>query len=182
MNQKIGILSDTHGVLDADVFATLRGCEKIVHAGDIGCGEVLAQLGWYEGRVIAITGNNDFPGSWRGEFADILTGLSDCVKLNLPGGILVVEHGHSIWDTRHYHERLRLKHPSAKLIVYGHTHIRRVDRGLNPWVVNPGAAGRERTKQGPSCLILEISTTGQNEHHWDIQEYCFEKKPYKLSA
>jgi hypothetical protein len=79
-----------------------------------------------------------------------------------------MEHGHRIWDTRNYHRRLRDRHSNAKAIIYGHTHIRVIDQSESPWVLNPGAAGRERTKGGPSCLIID--TAGAD---WSIREYCF---------
>jgi hypothetical protein len=92
--------------------------------------------------------------------------LAESAQVDLPGGVLAVEHGHRIWDTRHYHQRLRAKYPAARAIVYGHTHIRRCDCTQTPWVLNPGAAGQERTKGGASCMLLDADATG-----WQITEY-----------
>ena len=47
------------------------------------------------------------------------------------------------------HTDLRWDHADARLIVYGHTHIRVVDQKEVPWVVNPGASGKVRNHGGP---------------------------------
>ena len=41
---KVGVISDTHGLLRAEALAALQGCERIIHAGDIGNPEILDQL------------------------------------------------------------------------------------------------------------------------------------------
>ncbi|WP_297842083.1 metallophosphoesterase family protein, partial [Pseudomonas sp.] len=41
---KVGVISDTHGLLRAEALAALEGCERIIHAGDIGAREILDQL------------------------------------------------------------------------------------------------------------------------------------------
>ncbi|GIT54529.1 MAG: hypothetical protein Ct9H300mP16_16890 [Pseudomonadota bacterium] len=96
-------------------------------------------------------------GKWPpGDYA-VLKALPESMELDLPGGILAVEHGHRIWDTANYHGRLRLKYPGARVVAYGHTHVRKVDKERRPWVLNPGAAGRVRTKGGASCLLLTVN-------------------------
>ena len=41
---RIGVISDTHGLLRPEAVAALRGCERIVHAGDVGAAEILDTL------------------------------------------------------------------------------------------------------------------------------------------
>ena len=41
---RIGVVSDTHNVLRPEVIASLRGCDYILHAGDLCCEELLMQL------------------------------------------------------------------------------------------------------------------------------------------
>ena len=62
-------------------------------------------------------------------------------RLPLPGGLLVVVHGHRV-PAADRHARLRALYPQARAIVYGHSHRLVVDRDASPWVLNPGAAGR----------------------------------------
>ena len=59
---KLGILSDTHGLLRPEVPAVLEGCDAILHAGDIGGQDILDALGELA-PVYAVRGNNDW-GSW----------------------------------------------------------------------------------------------------------------------
>lgn len=151
----IALLADTHGEVDARILAAIACCRYVVHAGDIGSGAVLAALG--NERVTAVRGNNDVPHKWPSNDLLRLQQLSDEVQLSLPGGPLVVVHGHSAGRAAGRHEWLRRCYPTARLIVYGHSHRLTLDQQSLPWVVNPGAAGRERTFGGPSCLLLHLN-------------------------
>jgi predicted phosphodiesterase len=90
-------------------------------------------------------------------------------RLDLPGGIVKVEHGHEHDWRRPEHDDLRTAHPEARMVVYGHTHRKVIDDFHRPWVVNPGAAGDTRNHGGPSCLILHAS-----RNSWHIDSYRFE--------
>jgi len=160
------ILSDTHGFVDPFIAQLAQNADGVIHAGDIGGVDVLSSIKPKNGQLVAVSGNNDVAQSWR--YPDTLgfSDLQESAVVNLPGGDVAVEHGHRIWDTRHYHRRLREKHPNVRAIVYGHTHVRCKDVSRNPWVINPGAAGRERTKGGASCIVLEAS-----ERAWRVSEY-----------
>ncbi len=167
--KRVGILSDTHGVLNPSVLDRLVDCDLVLHAGDIGGAGVIDTLREATGApVVAVRGNNDVSHKWPGGEDDVLSGLEESAYVELPGGRIAMEHGHRIWDTRNYHRRLRNKYPDVRVVVYGHTHIRVVDTSESPWVVNPGAAGRERTKDGPSCLVVEAAATG-----WSVEQYCY---------
>ena len=61
---RIGLISDTHGLLRAEAVAFLRGSDRILHAGDIGHPSVLDELRALA-PVTAVRGNND-----RGPWAD----------------------------------------------------------------------------------------------------------------
>lgn len=169
---RVGILSDTHGELDARIAGIMCACDVVIHAGDIGNNFILSAIAPRSGRVTAVRGNNDTREKWPRRDWSELKDLPDQEWISLPDGGIAVEHGHRIWDTKRVHTRLRAKYPKAKLIVYGHTHKRRIDRACKPWVINPGAAGRARTFGGPSCLVLNAS-----QHAWQIREYCFDLQP-----
>lgn len=168
---RVAIVSDTHGFLSPDVLAAVQGCDLVIHAGDIGNKGVLDQLHSATQTVHAVYGNNDLPDLWASEEFDIASALPRVVELDLPGGKLVVEHGHVHGFHAPEHEKLRKAHPGAKMIVYGHTHKRVVDQSENPWVVNPGAAGNVRTNGGPSCLVLHAS-----EESWEIEIFKFQSQ------
>lgn len=163
----VGILSDSHGYLDERIRDTVNGCDYIVHAGDIFNAQIIEQL-QPKKNLIAVAGNNDYPAAWKAEDVEIVRALPDKNTLSLPGGLLVVEHGHRLGNHPD-HAQLRADHADARLIVYGHTHHRIIDQQTEPWVVNPGASGKVRTHGGPSCLIL---TT--NKNHWHIETILFE--------
>jgi hypothetical protein len=163
---RIVLLSDTHGFVAPFIKEMTRVADCVVHAGDIGGPSVLESIRPDNGELIAVKGNHDPSQIWPDDNSTRVADLAESVQVNLPGGVLAVEHGHRIWDTRHYHQRLRAKYPAARAIVYGHTHIRCCDCTETPWVLNPGAAGRERTKGGASCMLLDADATG-----WQITEY-----------
>ena len=162
----VGILSDSHGYLDPRIAEIVNQCEHIVHAGDIFNAHVLEQLKPKK-LLTAVAGNNDYDSFWSEEEIDIVNALPQDDQLELPGGLLVVEHGHR-FGNHPEHEQLRDSHQDARLIVYGHTHHRIIDQDAIPWVVNPGASGKVRTHGGPSCLILHAS-----EDEWDIETFLF---------
>jgi putative phosphoesterase len=162
----VGILSDTHGFLDPRIAETVNQCDYIIHAGDIMGAHVLRAL--EPGlQLHAVAGNNDNAMVWIDEEADVVNSLPSKLKLNLPGGLLIIEHGHRLGNNPE-HDQLRWDHAEARLVIYGHTHKRVIDTSESPWVVNPGAAGKVRTKGGPSCLVLNAS-----ESDWHIKEIVF---------
>ena len=164
----VGILSDSHGFLDPRIADTVNQCDHIVHAGDIFNAGVLQQLKPRK-NLVAVAGNNDYPSFWRKCEAHIVRALPPKDTLDLPGGLLVVEHGHRLGNHPD-HKQLRSEYVTARLVVYGHTHHRIIDQDAEPWVVNPGASGKVRTHGGPSCLVLHAS-----EDKWEIETILFKK-------
>lgn len=165
---RVALLSDTHGMLDPQVGATLHGCDYAVHAGDVGNGAVLEALRRCGGQVIAVRGNNDTPGKWPSGEQEILEQLPDEATLELPGGRLAVVHGDRVNPASQRHARLRRRYADARLVVYGHSHRLVCDRRSLPWVVNPGAAGNSRTFGGPSLLLLTVA-----EGIWELESLRF---------
>jgi putative phosphoesterase len=156
---RVAILSDTHGWVDPRIIEVVADCDLAVHGGDIGSAEVIARLRPRSGRVWAVSGNNDVPAKWPPSDRDLLDRLPARLGLDLPGGRLAVVHGHRI-RARDRHERLRQRFPEARLVIYGHSHRLILDLDAQPWVANPGAAGRDRTQGGPSCLVLRAGLDG----------------------
>ena len=163
---KVLLLGDTHGWVDDSIVELAAGMELVVHTGDIGSASVLAALKSRCGNVLAVAGNNDVPKKWSVDEHHVLSGLPESLQIELPGGVLAIEHGHRIWDSANYYSRLRNKYPDTRAIAYGHSHIRRIDTTNQPWVMNPGAAGRVRTKGGASCLVLTVKPD-----RWSVREF-----------
>lgn len=165
---RVAILSDTHGHIDPRVLEVVAGCDVAIHGGDIGNAGVLAALQPRGGRVLAVLGNNDVPHKWPEHERDLLDRIPEQAELPLPGGSLVAIHGHQT-PARLRHERLRRRFPHARAVVYGHSHHLVADCDESPWVLNPGAAGYERTYGGPSCMILTVAHSG-----WALAVHRFE--------
>jgi hypothetical protein len=139
----IGLISDTHGMVRADVHGALAGVELILHAGDVGGDAVLDELALIA-PVIAVYGNTDYPGDPR---------LAASIDREIGGVSIHVSHGHELGSPTP--EKLLERYP-ADVIVYGHTHKQLVVRADGRLVVNPGAAGARRFKLEPSVGKLTV--------------------------
>ena len=166
---RVAIISDTHGYIDPKVIDVIRRCDQVVHAGDICGAHVLEQLNQLSSQVTAVAGNNDASGLWPIEETYVVNALPKIAHVQLPGGELVVEHGHRHGMQQPDHASLRHTHAHARVIVYGHTHKMLVDKDETPWVINPGAAGQTRTRGGASCLILTASASQE----WEVEMLRF---------
>lgn len=141
----IGLISDTHGLLRPSVHTALAGVELILHAGDVGGNEILAELELIA-PVRAVFGNTD-PRDLRG-LVDRIDDVIDGVRVH-------VSHGHELGAPR---VEFLLAAYDADVIVYGHTHQPLVHRASDGrLVVNPGAAGQRRFDVAPSVARLTIS-------------------------
>jgi putative phosphoesterase len=140
----IGLISDTHGLVRAQVHSALAGVELILHAGDVGGDEILDELALIA-PVVAVYGNTDVPGDPR---------LSAAIERTVGGVRIHVSHGHEVGSPTP--ARL-LERYAADVIVYGHTHRQLVSRVGERLVINPGAAGAKRFKLEPSVAKLTIS-------------------------
>lgn len=165
---RLCILSDTHGQIDPRILSLARTCDHIIHAGDIGNAGVIQALESGGGLLTVIRGNNDVAAKWPPTETEVLSSLPDDADLGLPGGRLVVVHGHRVNPAARRHARLRQRYPGARAVVYGHSHRLCIDQQDRPWVLNPGAAGRSRTHGGPSCLVLHIARGA-----WTVQAHRF---------
>src|SRR5690606_14255064 len=146
LSMRLGIISDTHGLLRPEVFDVFREVDHILHAGDIGPAELLVELEAIA-PVTAVYGNTD---DW-----DIRRRLPDVARIELEGFRIVVTHGDSFGRTPP--EALNRAFPEAEILVFGHTHrplLTLVDEVVT--VMNPGGAGAPRFGIPPSVGIMEL--------------------------
>lgn len=141
MKFRIGLISDTHGLLRPEATAFLQGCDHIVHAGDIvepATLDALARIA----PLTAVRGNNDF-GPW-----------AEALKENERstfGGIVL----HAIHDLAKL--RIDAQADGVRVVVYGHSHQPRIEeRDGGVLFVNPGSAGPRRFKLPISAAELLI--------------------------
>lgn len=176
-SRTVALLGDTHGFLDPRIAEVARSCDTIVHVGDVGDAVILDALEAAGHPLVVVAGNNDTPRHWGlepcddGPAAQRLAALPEAARLDLPGGPLVVVHGHRT-RARDRHARLRRAHPDAAAVVHGHSHRLTVDREAVPWILNPGAAGRTRTYGGPACIVLTATSAG-----WTVETRRFDPQP-----
>jgi uncharacterized protein len=143
---RLGIISDTHGLLRPEVFEVFREVDHILHAGDIGPAALLDELEAIA-PVTAVYGNTD-------EF-DLRSRLPDVVQTRIEGLDFVVTHGDQFGSPTP--KLLYEAYPDAEVIVFGHTHkplLVTVDVVVT--VMNPGGAGRRRFNLPPTVGIMEL--------------------------
>ncbi|AVI85122.1 YfcE family phosphodiesterase [Pseudomonas syringae pv. tomato] len=148
---KVGVISDTHGLLRPEAIAALEGCEAIIHAGDIGSQGIVEQLGAIAPLHI-VRGNNDVDAEWAKPIADHL-------RFDIQGWqVLLV---HDIADVP------ALLDDSVKLVVTGHSHKPLIEWRGNTLYLNPGSAGRRRFKLPVTLALLEVSSDAMEP--WLVQ-------------
>jgi putative phosphoesterase len=143
---RLGVISDTHGLLRSEVFDVFRDVDHILHGGDVGPPEILAELGALA-PVTAVYGNTD---DW-----DLRGRLPQVATLELDGFEIVVTHGDQFGSPTP--DSVQAAFPTAEIIVFGHTHrpiLTLVDTVVT--VMNPGGAGPRRFSLPPSVGILEL--------------------------
>ena len=151
---RIGIVSDTHGLLRKEVVEGLWGVDHIIHAGDIDKKEVLDELEMIA-PVTAVRGNAD---------KDWAVYLPEKALLEFEGNkIYVIHNKGKIADSA----------DGASVIIYGHSHKYSLDEKNGQIWFNPGCCGKRKPDQEVSFAILEIR--GKDD-------FSFEKKIVKVKG
>ncbi|MCC7131253.1 MAG: metallophosphoesterase family protein [Gemmatimonadales bacterium] len=143
---RLGIISDTHGLLRPEVFETFRDVDRILHAGDVGPEDLLVELEAIA-PVTAVWGNTDG--------FDLRRRLPEVVETEIDGFRFLLLHGHQFGSPTP--EVVNRAYPEAEVIIYGHTHrplLTIVDQVVT--VMNPGGAGRRRFDLPASVGIMEL--------------------------
>ncbi|MGH7273010.1 MAG: metallophosphoesterase family protein [Nitrospiria bacterium] len=151
---RIGVLADTHGFLDDQVFSLFEGVDHILHAGDIGGGakrcvsayDLLAQLRKIA-PVTAVSGNVD-------GFEE--SGIRSLIRMKFEGKAFLLVHqffekGKLREDITAYLRR----HP-VDVVVFGHSHQPLISSHQGTLLFNPGSAGKKRFKLPRAVGIIEI--------------------------
>jgi putative phosphoesterase len=141
---RIGVISDTHGLLRPEAERLLAGVDHIIHGGDIGNPNIVPALRRIA-PVTAIRGNVD-TGDWAAKFADT-------EFVNFAGRSIYVLH-----DLK----TLRIN-PAARgidVVVSGHSHLLKVQTIDNVLYLNPGSAGRRRFKLPITLATIDAGSGG----------------------
>jgi putative phosphoesterase len=146
---RIGVISDTHGLLRSEVEQRLAGVAHIVHAGDIGSPNVIAGLQRIA-PVIAIRGNVD-TGHWAEQYPETqMVTLGRCCIYVL----------HDI-------QTLQLDPVSSGIdvVVCGHSHRPRIETIRGVLYFNPGSAGPWRFNLPVAVATLDLTAGGSSATH-----------------
>lgn len=141
---RIGLISDTHGLLRPQALDYLRGSAHIVHAGDIVDPAILERLGEIA-PVTAVRGNNDF-GAWA-------HAIPETAVLEAGGISIYVLH-----DLAQLGVDPRAE--GHRVVVAGHSHRPKVEERDGVLYVNPGSAGPRRFTLPISAGELRIGPDG----------------------
>jgi putative phosphoesterase len=151
---RIGIISDTHGLLRPEAERRLAGVDHIVHAGDIGRPEIVDALRKIA-PVTAIRGNVD-TGEWAREYADTkLVGLA--------GKSIYILHD---LNTLHIDARAGID-----VIVSGHSHVPKIQSIDGILYLNPGSAGPRRFKLPITLATIEVTRDGLRPEIHELEAF-----------
>jgi putative phosphoesterase len=134
---RVGVVSDTHNLLRPRVLERLAGCERILHAGDVGDLGILDELGRIA-PVLAVRGNTDtgdeLPGSLAGELGSLRFRM-----------VHRREDADPAWM------------PGIRLLIFGHSHRPELEWRGDCLLLNPGACGPRRFHLPLTLAILTVA-------------------------
>jgi uncharacterized protein len=139
--RRVGLVSDTHGLVRPEALAALRGVELILHAGDVGDRAVIERLREIA-PVVAVRGNND-RGAWAQD-------LRETEVAEIADALVYVIHDLAELDLD----------PAAAgfhAVVSGHSHRPSVERRGGVLYVNPGSIGPRRFKLPVALAMLRVA-------------------------
>lgn len=137
---RVGVISDTHGLLRPEALAALEGCALIVHAGDIGKPQVLEALAALA-PLRVVRGNNDVGLPWAQD-------LPDVERFEVQGRqVLLV---HDLADVPAHLDQ------GVQLVITGHSHKPLIEQREGCLYLNPGSAGPRRFSLPVTLALIEV--------------------------
>lgn len=150
--KKIGVISDTHGLMREEVLNVLLGCDLIIHAGDIGSIAIIETLNSI-GPVRAVRGNID-KDEW-------------CYSFPTTDGI---EIDNKFLYVLHNLEELNIDPKAAgfNIVISGHSHKPLKSEKDDIIYLNPGSVGPRRFNLPISMAIIELENENIDIHYINI--------------
>ena len=151
---RIGLISDTHGLLREEALRALRGCELIVHAGDVGERKILEELRELA-PVAAVRGNVD-TADWARTLP--LTAVADAGRVQI----------YVLHDVK----ALDLDPVAAgfQIVVSGHSHNFGRSERSGVLYINPGSAGPRRFQLPITVARLDLGQTPWGLEFVDLEK------------
>lgn len=134
---RIGVISDTHGLLRPEVAQALQGCEAILHGGDINSVKILDEVKSIA-PTYAVRGNNDK--EWA-------AGLPETISPELCGLSFFMVHNKKF---------IPRDLTDIDIVVYGHSHKYEEKYVDGTLLLNPGSCGPRRFTQPITFAVLEV--------------------------
>ncbi len=150
---RLGVLSDTHGLLRPEVLPALAGVDRILHAGDVGNPEILDRLREVA-PVTAIRGNIDRSGP--------CAELPSTEAIELGGHLFYLVHALPDLD-------LNPKAAGIAAVIYGHSHKPSITWKDGVLYVNPGSSGPRRFSLPITLAMLHLEDGTLHPELIDLQ-------------
>ena len=143
---KIGIISDTHGILPESIFDIFKDVKQIFHAGDIGGQDVIQGLEIIC-PVYAVYGNID---TWP------VTIYHPHILIHQTQDKNICVY-HDIVKPKYFSYQLFKKGINADIVISGHTHVAGYEVFRNVLYINPGSASKPRDRKRGTVMVLDLS-------------------------
>ncbi|WP_316166128.1 MULTISPECIES: metallophosphoesterase family protein [unclassified Bradyrhizobium] len=137
---RVGIISDTHGLLRPEALHCLKGVDHIIHAGDIGHPDVIDGLRRIA-PITAIRGNVD-TAAWAKDYPETTT-------IQLEGRSFYVLHDRNTLS-------VDPASPGIDAVISGHSHKVRIETIDGVLYLNPGSAGPRRFRLPITLATLDL--------------------------
>ncbi|MGH4125013.1 MAG: metallophosphoesterase [Clostridium sp.] len=143
---RIGVISDTHRNASCieQLASKIKVLDVVIHLGD-NVDDILIIEKYFKGRIINVKGNCDFSKNTPYDRVEDICGKR-----------IFLTHGHR-YNVKEGLLKLRYKalETGANIVLYGHTHIGKIDFEEGIWYINPGSASEPRDGT-PSFAIIDI--------------------------
>ena len=158
---RVGLISDTHGLLRAEARAFAADCDYIIHGGDIGSAAILDELSAMA-PLIAVKGNNDRQ-TWAAH-------LPQTEMIRVGGVFIYVIHDISQLDIEPHAA-------GVQVIVSGHSHKPSIELREGILYVNPGSCGPRRFNLPLSVGEIHVEGTKVRARTVELVEQCRPRRP-----
>ncbi len=140
----IGVISDTHRIISSieRLEKEIKGLDVLIHLGD-NVDDISIIQKYYKGEIINVKGNCDFSTNTP----------NDLVK-EICGKKIFLTHGHR-YSVKENLSKLRYKalETGSSIVLYGHTHVAKIDYEEGIWYINPGSASLPRDGDRSYAII-----------------------------
>lgn len=141
---RIGVISDTHRITSSieQLGGLIKELDVVIHLGD-NVDDVFLIKEFYKGKIINVKGNCDF---------SVKTPNDRLEKIG--GKKIFITHGHR-YNVKESLDKLRYKalETGANIVLYGHSHIAKIDFEEGIWYINPGSASLPRDGDRSFAII-----------------------------